>query len=171
MARKPARMYRRLTGQAFTRREYMGGVPALRINTFDLGTTNGEFPITINLKVKETCQIRHTAMEAARIACNRVMSKTPGANYHIKFRIYPHHVLRENKLATGAGADRVSSGMRGAFGKNVGTAARVHAGQTVLTVRVPTANFNSAKEALWKASLKLPTPCFIEVEKGAELVK
>jgi len=80
-------------------------------------------------------------------------------------------VLRENKLATGAGADRVSSGMRGAFGKNVGTAARVHAGQVVLTIRVPVANFNSAKEALWKASLKLPTPCFIEVEKGAELVK
>mgnify|MGYP001058509409 CR=1 FL=1 len=99
MARKPARMYRRLTGQAYTRREYMGGVPALRINTFDLGTTNGDFPITINMKVKETCQIRHTAMEAARIAANRVMSKTPGMNYHIKFRIYPHHVLRENSRA------------------------------------------------------------------------
>ncbi len=171
MARKPARMYRRLTGQAYTRREYMGGVPALRINTFDLGTTNGDFPITINMKVKETCQIRHTAMEAARIAANRVMSKTPGNNYHLKFRIYPHHVLRENKLATGAGADRVSSGMRNSFGKNIGTAARVHAGQVVLTIRVPAANFNSAKLALWKASLKLPTPCFIEVEKGAELVK
>ncbi|HNX48307.1 MAG TPA: 50S ribosomal protein L16, partial [Methanomassiliicoccales archaeon] len=131
MARKPARMYRRLTGQAYTRREYMGGVPALRINTFDLGTTNGDFPITINMKVKETCQIRHTAMEAARIAANRVMSKTPGNNYHLKFRIYPHHVLRENKLATGAGADRVSSGMRNSFGKNIGTAARVHAGQVV----------------------------------------
>ena len=38
---------------------------------------------------------------------------------------YPHHVLRENKQATGAGADRVSQGMRCAFGKNVGTAARV----------------------------------------------
>jgi large subunit ribosomal protein L10e len=164
-------MYTRLKGQAYTRREYMGGVPALRINTFDLGITNGDFPITINLHVKETCQIRHTAMEAARIACNRVMGKTPGGNYHIKFRIYPHHVLRENKLATGAGADRISSGMRHSFGKNVGTAARVHAGQVVLTVRVPVANFNSAKVALWKASLKLPTPCFMEIEKGAELVK
>jgi large subunit ribosomal protein L10e len=171
MARKPARMYRRLTGQAYTRREYMGGVPALRINTFDLGVTNGDFPITINMKVEEACEKRDTAMEAARIAANRVMSKTPGGNYHLKFRIYPHHVLRENKLATGAGADRVSSGMRNSFGKNIGTAARVHAGQVVLTIRVPASNFNSAKEALWKASLKLPTPCFIEVEKGAELVK
>jgi len=171
MARKPARMYRRLTGQAFTRKEYMGGIPALRINTFDLGTTNGDFPITINLKVKETCQIRHTAMEAARIACNREMGKIPGNNYHIKFRIYPHHVLRENKLATGAGADRISSGMRNSFGKNVGTAARVHAGQVILTVRIPASSFKNAKEALWKASLKLPTPCFMEVAKGAELVK
>ena len=36
---------------------------------------------------------------------------------------YPHQILRENKQATGAGADRVSQGMRLSFGKNVGTAA------------------------------------------------
>lgn len=164
-------MYRQIRGQSYCRREYMGGVPASRINTFDLGVTNGDFPVTISLHVKEPCQIRHTALEAARITCNRILTKLAGgANYHIKFRVYPHHVLRENKLATGAGADRVSSGMRAAFGKAVGTAARVQAGQVVITVRVPVQYVNAAKEALWSASLKLPTPCYTVFEKGAELV-
>lgn len=149
----------------------MGGVPASRINTFDMGVTNGDFPVTITMKVKEPCQIRHTALEAARIACNRVLSKMAGAsNYHMKIRVYPHHVLRENKLATGAGADRISSGMRAAFGKAVGTAARVQSGQAIITIRVPLQYVNVAKDALWSASLKLPSPCFNDIEKGAELV-
>ena len=52
MSRKPGRMYRQIRGQAYTRREYMGGVPAPRINTFDLGTINGDFPVVLNLRIK-----------------------------------------------------------------------------------------------------------------------
>ena len=70
-------MYRQIRGQAYTRREYMGGVPASRINSFDLGTINGDFPIVMTLRVKEPCQIRHTALEAARIAVNREPNKGP----------------------------------------------------------------------------------------------
>jgi large subunit ribosomal protein L10e len=79
-------------------------------------------------------------------------------------------VLRENKQATGAGADRVSDGMRKAFGKAVSTAARVESGQSLMSVRTTKANFQIAKEALKRASMKLPTPCRIVVEKGQELV-
>ena len=171
MARKPARMYREIRGQANTRKEYMGGVPACRIIQYDMGDANGEFPIQVSLKAKEPCQIRHTSMEAARIAANRLLSRRVGTvNYYLKIRIYPHHVLRENKLATGAGADRVSSGMRHSFGKNVGTAARVSSGQIIMTVWTKPSEFNLAKEALWRASMKLTTPCSIEVEKGEELI-
>ena len=149
----------------------MGGVPANRINTYDLGVPNGDFAVTIQLKAKEPCQIRHTALEAARISANRMLAKNAGATgYHLKIRPYPHHVLRENKLATGAGADRVSSGMRAAFGKAVGTAARVHPGQPIITLRVPVSAVAAAKEALWSASLKLPTPCYIVIDKGKELL-
>ena len=87
-----------------------------------------------------------------------------------KIRIYPNVVLREDKQATGAGADRVSDGMRKAFGKAVGTAARVNAGQSLMSIRTTKAHFQSAKEALRRASMKLPTPCRIVVEKGVELV-
>jgi large subunit ribosomal protein L10e len=60
--------------------------------------------------------------------------------------------------------------MRAAFGKAVGTAARVQSGQAIITIRVPLQYVNVAKDALWKASLKLPSPCFNDIEKGAELV-
>ncbi|MEM0448612.1 MAG: 50S ribosomal protein L16 [Methanomassiliicoccales archaeon] len=171
MSRKPARMYTQVKGQPYTRKEYMGGVPAPRISQFDLGNPNADFPVEFSLRVKELCQIRHTALEAARISANRLLAKKAGAsNYYLKIRTYPHNVLRENKLATGAGADRVSSGMRAAFGKAVGTAARVRPGQVIITVRVPPTAAAVAKEALWAASIKLPTPCYIQVEKGKELI-
>jgi len=172
MVRKPASMYRRITGQAYTRREYMGGVPASRLTQFDMGSPSEDFPVVLTLKVKNRVQIRHTALEAGRIAANRMLSSQAGlANYHLKVRAYPHCVLRENKLATGAGADRVSSGMRNGFGKTVGTAARLERDQAVITVCVSADKVNVAKTALWKASMKFPSPCYVDVEKGQEYIK
>ena len=172
MVRKPASMYRRITGQAYTRREYMGGVPASRITQFDMGNLKGEFPVTLTLRVKNRVQVRHTSLEAGRIAANKCLSGQAGvANYHLKVRAHPHCVLRENKLATGAGADRVSSGMRNAFGKTVGTAARLERNQAILTVQVSAEKADVAKKALWKASMKFPSPCYVDVEKGQEYMK
>jgi large subunit ribosomal protein L10e len=39
-----------------------------------------------------------------------------------------------------------------------------------MTSRVTPEAFPAAKEALWKASMKLPSPCFMEIVKGAELL-
>jgi large subunit ribosomal protein L10e len=163
-------MYRRVVGQPFTRREYMGGIPNLRIANFNVGNTRGDFPIEIALIAQEMCHVRHNALEAARVTANRVMSKTGVMNYHLKILVYPHNVLRENKQATGAGADRVSQGMRSAFGKNVGLAARVYPGSRLILLRTNKAQFGRAKEALRKAGMKMPTPTRIVIEKGAELV-
>lgn len=149
----------------------MGGVPAPRITQFDLGNPRADFPLKITLIGEESCQIRHNALEAARIAAVRLLNKKVGpVNYHLKIRIYPNNVLRENKQATGAGADRVSDGMRKAFGKAVGTAARVCVGQSLITVSTTKVYFKVAKEALKRASMKLPTPCRIVIERGEELV-
>ena len=172
MARKPNSMYRKITQHAFTRREYMGGVPMNRIQQFESGDRVRDFELRIVLVAEERCQIRHTAMEAARIALTRYIEKTTGkGNFHVKFRIYPHHVLRENKQATGAGADRVSQGMRGAFGKPVGTAARVEVGQALVEVGVDARDFLKGKEALRKSSYKFPTPTRMVIAKGADLIK
>ena len=64
MARKPASMYRRIKGQAYTRRKYTGGVPNNRIMRFHMGNRKAaeanEFPVVLELTVDESCQIRHT---------------------------------------------------------------------------------------------------------------
>jgi large subunit ribosomal protein L10e len=164
-------MYRRLE-RPYTRREYMGGVPGSKVVHYDMGNLNTEFPVTLTLVAKEPCQIRHTALEAARVTANRYLMTYVGRlNFHMKLRVYPHQVLRENKQATGAGADRVSSGMRHAFGKAVGTAARVDAEQKIFSVSTAPTSVPQAKMALRRAGHKLPTPIYIVVEKGAELIK
>lgn len=167
MSRKPNCMYREIRGQAYTRKEYMGGVPASRITQFDLGNKNGEFSIMLSLVAKEQCQIRHTALESARIAATRHMTKKAGnLGFHLKIRVHPVIVLRENKQATGAGADRVSQGMRKAFGKAVGTAARVQPGQKLLSIRTTKPQYLNAKSALRRAGMKLPTSCSIQIDYG-----
>ncbi len=165
MARKPGSMYRYVRGQPTTRREYIGGVPNSRITQFVMGNKAGEFPVQISLSVNEKCQIRHNALESARITVNRTMEKEIGiANYKIQIRVYPHVILRENKQATGAGADRVSQGMRSSYGKNVGTAARVQPNQKVITIETTEEHIQQAKIALRKAGIKIPSPCSISVE-------
>jgi large subunit ribosomal protein L10e len=171
MARKPGRMYRNITQRSYTRREYMGGVPGSKIVTYDMGNLKDDFSVHLSLVAKEACQIRHSALEAARIAANRILLESLGLpNYHLKIRVFPHEVLRENKQATGAGADRVSQGMRQAFGKAVGTAARVRAGQKLMTVYTNPASFKQAKKSLLSAGHKLPTSISIVVDRGQELI-
>jgi len=159
-------MYRNLAKKAYTRREYMGGVPGSKIVTFDMGNLNQEFPLELALVAEEGCQIRHTALEAARITINRrLMGQLGRMNFCLKFRVYPHHVLRENKQATGAGADRVSEGMRLAFGKPIGTAARVKPGQKVISLFTFHELEEKAKDALRHGAHKLPTPSRIVFEE------
>jgi large subunit ribosomal protein L10e len=158
MVRKPGRMYRNLAKKAYTRREYMGGVPGSKLVQFDMGNLTEEFPLELTLVAEEGCQIRHTALEAARVVINRRLQELGRANFRLKIRVFPHHILRENKQATGAGADRVSEGMRLSFGKAVGSAARVQPGQKVLSIFTLTQNLEKAKDALRHGSHKLPTP-------------
>ncbi len=98
------------------------------------------------------------------MSSNRLLEKKVGKDYHLKVRVYPFHVLRENPLASGAGADRMSTGMTKAYGKPVGSAARVHAGQTVIEIRVNKENLNAGREAMIRAAKKLPCPCKVVVQ-------
>jgi large subunit ribosomal protein L10e len=85
-------------------------------------------------------------------------------------RKFPHHVIRENKQATGAGADRVSDGMRQAFGKPVGTAARVGADERIFTCYCQPEDADTVKDALRRAYNKISPPCRVVVEKGEQLL-
>jgi len=144
---------------------YVKGVPKPKITEFELGT-KAQYDLSLYLVAERPVQIRHNALEAARIAAVQKLEKSiiRGSTFFLKVRVYPHQVLRENALATGAGADRFQQGMRMSFGKPIGTAAIVDAGQTIIEVRVSEANVPAAKLALKQASYKLPTPCRIVVE-------
>jgi large subunit ribosomal protein L10e len=149
----------------------MGGVPASRLTQFVIGNKTAKFPVQLSLTTNEKCQLRHNALESARISANKALEKNIGsANYCLHICVYPHIVIRENKQASGAGADRVSMGMRRAYGKPVGTAARVKMNQILMTIDTTEQYFASAKEALRKAGMKLSPPCTINIVKGAEFL-
>ena len=173
MGKRPARCYRHVRGPANTRvGKYVRGVPDARIRAYDTGNRKGDFPVHIHLVTKEKCHIRHTALEASRMAVNRVLQRRLGVpNYHMTIRIHPHHILRENKMMAVAGADRVQDGMRRSFGKPTDRAARVKEGQEVITVRTAAKNYFVALQALKLAADRFPTPCEYKISKGEELVK
>lgn len=158
MTRKPARMYRAIEGQVYTRQEYMGGIPTCRVTQFDTGNLKVDFPLRFTLGCEEAAQVRDIALEAARISAVRVMEKSAPNGYHLKVRRYPHQILREHKMAMGAGADRISDGMRRAFGKPVGHAVRAQIGSELITLYTTEEHRDAAKEALRKAAHKLPIP-------------
>ncbi|MBS7659297.1 MAG: 50S ribosomal protein L16 [Candidatus Bathyarchaeia archaeon] len=160
-----ARNYREVKGQPYTRREYIKGFPQPKITKFTMGDPNAKFEYEVRLIALERAQIRHNALEAARVAVNRHLSEKLSNNYFMQVHPYPHVILRENKMIFGAHADRLQDGMRKAFGKPIGTAARVEPNQRIITVRVNANGVEAAKEALKKGSAKLPIPCRIVVEK------
>ncbi|MHB8586591.1 MAG: 50S ribosomal protein L16 [Thermoplasmatota archaeon] len=169
---KSGRLYKTIKSMSYTRREYMGGVPGSRIQQFDVGQANGTFSIVAHLVAARPVQITHNALESSRIAANRVLTKGCGVTgYHLKVRPYPHEVIRENKQASGAGADRVSQGMRLAFGKAIGTAARVRAGQPIMTARVNAQHWPYLKDAFRKANMKLPVKTRLVVESGQDQIQ
>lgn len=156
-------MYKKIEGQVYTRQEYMGGIPTCRVTQFDTGNLTAEFPMALSLEGEEASQVRDIALEAARVSAVRVLEKMAPNAYHLKVRRYPHQILREHKMAMGAGADRISDGMRRAFGKPVGHAVRSQIGAILLTVYTTADHLDAAKEALRKASHKLPTPTRVTI--------
>ena len=131
-----------------------------------MGNPGGDFEVELSLIGLERCQIRHQALESARIASNRDMNKNAGrSNYHLRIRVKPFHYLRENKMISGAGADRVQDGMRRAWGKVIGSAARVKPKQALITIRTNREHIKAARAALKKAAPKIPTPCKIVFDK------
>ena len=174
MSEKPASMYREISKPSYTRRDYVTGIPGSKIAQHNMGNLQSDpqdYPVHISLRLEEECQARHGSLESARLSANRVMLKEVGQeNYKMVLRKFPHQILRENKQATGAGADRVSDGMRQAFGKVVGTAARIQNGERVFTIYCDPEDADVAKDALRRAYNKMSPPCRIDVEKGEQLL-
>jgi large subunit ribosomal protein L10e len=174
MPEKPGSMYREISKQPYTRREYITGIPGSKIAQHQMGNLQTEpedYPVQISLVVDEECQIRHGALEASRLSANRhLLAEVGQENYRMSLRKFPHHVIRENKQATGAGADRVSDGMRQSFGVPVGTAARIQSGERLFTLWCSVEDAETGKEAFRRSYNKLGPPCRTDVERGQDLL-
>ena len=163
---RPASCHRRIK-RAYTRTSkyrklsYIKGAPLHKIIHFDSGNKRYEmFPKTVILKSTVDMNLRHNAIEAARIVATRTLSRVLGKmDYGLKLRVFPHHIIRENPIAMGAGADRMSQGMRSAFGKTISRAARLRPGQAIIQIYTQEAYLELAKEALTKASKKFGFSC------------
>lgn len=150
----------------FTKKNFVrGGFPSIKINKFDMGDPNKKYDAVITLNSTRAMNIRHNALEAARMTSNRVLEKGVPGKYHLRLKVFPFHILRENPLAAGAGADRMSTGMKQAFGKVVGAAARLREGQTIFELRIDKANIKVAREALTRAAKKLPCTCKMQINE------
>jgi large subunit ribosomal protein L10e len=160
-----AKNYGPVKGQAYTRKEYIKGFPPPKIVKFTMGDTKGTWDYEARLIATQRKQIRHVALEATRVATNRVLIDKLINDYLMQVLPFPHIILRENKMIFGAHADRLQQGMRRSFGRTIGTAARIEPGQTIITVRVKAKDVAVAKESLERGIAKLPLTCRIVIEK------
>ncbi len=166
------RNYRLPKGQPYTRVEYIHGPPTPKISKFVMGESKGTYDYKVTLVSQAEVQVRHNALEAARVSANKILTDKLGeTGYLMHIRVYPHVVLRENKMIATAGADRLQEGMRRAFGKPISRAARVRMNQQIIDICVNENALKLAQEALAECSKKLPMPCKIVVERIAEAPK
>ncbi|NUN11599.1 50S ribosomal protein L16, partial [Candidatus Micrarchaeota archaeon] len=160
MGLRPARTSRELKGQPWTRlsirrprKSYVKGVPHNKVRQFIMGTDK-PYEVEVVLELQSPIQIRDNSLESARQACNKVLEKNLLANYFMQVTKYPHFVLRESASLGVAGADRISKGMKRAFGKPKGRLVRVKEGEVIFKVRGMKKNIAVIKKALERAKIK-----------------
>jgi len=173
MALRKATAYSKRKTRPYTRKSkkransYIKTVPNSKIVKFKMGDLKGynnkEYPITLNIISKEKIQIRDNAIEAVRQYLNRFLQVKLGKEFYLEVKIYPHHILRENKMLTGAGADRMQTGMSRAFGKTIGRAALIKLNQTLFIIGIKNEKAEIEARKLIQA-VKARLPCKVRTE-------
>lgn len=142
-------------------------VPPQKIVKFEMGNISafkkGKLNHVLTVVTTENVQIRHNAFEACRQFINKKLEKNFAGQYMFKVVPFPHHIQRENKMLTGAGADRMQTGMQLSFGKSVGKAAILKPESKIFVIGV-----NSEKAAAFARNtvkqVKAKLPCKIRID-------
>lgn len=137
------------------RKSFIKAMPHKDLHQFRMGVNKSDFDTVISLRSEEATILRDNAIESARQSSNKYLEKTISGGYYFVVRVYPHHVVRENKMIAGAGADRLQKGMRQAFGRPTDCAARLGCGSDLFTVYTYKANVEHIKKAFERARRKL----------------
>ncbi len=142
-------------------KSYVKTVPQQKIVKFTMGKedlfNHGKLPHHLTVISKENVQLRHNALEACRQYINKKLDKELGGQYVFRVIPFPHHIQRENKMLTGAGADRMQTGMQLSYGKSTGKSAILKSGSKIFFVAVPNEKAVSfARKVLKQIKAKLP---------------
>ena len=149
---------------------YIKTVPPNNVVKFVMGNSRkffeNKYPFIAKIIADDNVQIRDIALESARRQLHREVELNIGMDYYMAVSVYPHHILRENKMLTGAGADRMSQGMSHSFGSTVGRAAQLSNGQPIFTIALPSEDaVKKFREYYHFTKQKLPCKTHLEVEK------
>ena len=137
-----------------------------KVQKFTMGDSKATYQYRVSLLSENAIQIRHNALEAARVSANKVMfDKLGETGYLVKLVAYPHVILRENRMIATAGADRLQEGMRRSFGKPTSRAARLRPNKAVIEIYVNESALEHAKEALRVSSSKLSMASKVLIQK------
>jgi large subunit ribosomal protein L10e len=174
MGLRPARTMRNPDSQSWARyskknpkKNYIKAMPHIAIHIFKMGVEKKDYDLRLELISKNDIRVRSNALEAARQAANKLLEKSIPGNYYLRILTYPHHVIREHKMLTMAGADRLSQGMTLAFGRPTYTAAVLRKDQTLMYLETYSKFKEIAKESLERAKKKLSGDYKIKVEQVA----
>jgi len=151
-------------------KSFIKTLPPHKVVKFEMGKGSeykaGKFPHLLRVISLENIQIRHNAFEACRQYINKKLDTELGGQYFFKIVPFPHHVQRENKMLTGAGADRLQSGMQLSYGKSMNKAAIVKKGKRIFEIAVLNEKAVVFARAIIKqVNPKLPGKIKVEYEK------
>ena len=141
---------------------YAKVVPPAKIVKFNMGNIQSyhasKFPHLLTLVTDEDIQIRQNALEACRQFIDRKLSEQYNGQYFFRIIPYTHHIQRENKMLTGAGADRTQKGMQLSFGRAVAKAAILKEGKGIMSIALATPKAVSFSRKILK-QIKSKLPC------------
>ncbi|MBI2449851.1 50S ribosomal protein L16 [Candidatus Pacearchaeota archaeon] len=149
---------------------YIKTVPQQKIVKFTMGSVaafnRNEFLYVLHVKSKENVLIRDNALESARVLLTKELDTHLQGQYYFALKVFPHHILRENKMLTGAGADRMQTGMQLSFGSVIGRAAIVKKGAEIFLFATNNEkNISTIRLIIDKIRSKLPCKISVEFEK------
>ena len=140
----------------FFNKKFAPGTPNPKVARFTTGKFRDDYDYKLQILATTRLQIRSNALEAARVAASKKLATVGEEAFYLKVVSYPFVVMRENKMIATAGADRLQEGMRKAYGKPIGVAARVDIGSVILELLIKAENLDKAKAAFKAATTKLP---------------
>ncbi|HLC38293.1 MAG TPA: 50S ribosomal protein L16 [Candidatus Norongarragalinales archaeon] len=162
MGIRPARASRDIRGQPWARlskrkprKSYVKGAPQPKVRQYQMGVDK-PYELEVEMVEQIPVRIRDNSLEAARQAANKYLEKSIPGNYFFQIVPYPHLVLREHSALGVAGADRISKGMKKAFGRPKGRLAQLETGKAVMRARILSKDLPLLKEALHRATIKMP---------------